>query len=73
MAPAGRGNGAGRALTEACIARARDAGRSYLGLHTTGLMAVARAMYERMGFERYPAADFHPVPEFTVTAYRLML
>lgn len=73
VTPAARGSGAGRALTEACIARARAGGRGYLGLHTTALMTVARAMYERMGFDRYPAADFHPTPQFTVMAYRLTL
>jgi ribosomal protein S18 acetylase RimI-like enzyme len=73
VAPAARGTGAGRTLTESCVARARSEGRVYLGLHTTALMTVARAMYERMGFQRYQAADFHPAPQFTVMAYRLTL
>jgi ribosomal protein S18 acetylase RimI-like enzyme len=71
--PSARGSGIGRLLTTECIRRARDAGRLAIGLHTTTLMAVARAMYERMGFVRVPEFDFQPVPDFTVMAYRLEL
>ena len=35
-------------------------GAPVLGLHTTAPMKVARAMYERMGFERAPRYDFRP-------------
>ena len=73
VAPGARGRGVGRLLTEECIRRARAAGREALGLHTTGLMQVARAMYERMGFARVPELDFFPVPQFQVMAYRLIL
>jgi GNAT superfamily N-acetyltransferase len=71
--PSRRGSGAGRALTEACIDRARDQGAPALGLHTTAPMTVARAMYERMGFERAPRHDFRPGPTVLVEAYRLLL
>ena len=71
--PDARGRGIGRLLTEECIRRARAAGVTAVGLHTTVLMSVARAMYERMGFVRAPALDFFPVPEFRVMAYRLAL
>jgi ribosomal protein S18 acetylase RimI-like enzyme len=71
--PAARGRGIGRLLTEECVRRARAADRVALGLHTTHLMQVARAMYERMGFVRVPELDFFPVPEFQVMAYRLPL
>jgi hypothetical protein len=37
------------------------------------MMAVARAMYERMGFVRAPEFDFQPAPETVVMAYRLDL
>jgi predicted N-acetyltransferase YhbS len=69
---AGR-SGIGRRLTEECIERARALGAPALGLHTTALMSVARAMYERMGFERAPAYDFQPAPTVRVEAYRLLL
>lgn len=71
--PAARGRGIGRLLTTECIERARRAGCTAIGLHTTDFMAVARAMYERMGFVRLPAFDFRPVPQLHVKAYRLAL
>jgi ribosomal protein S18 acetylase RimI-like enzyme len=71
--PDARGRGIGRLLTEECIVRARTAGRAAVGLHTTELMQVARAMYERMGFVRIPELDFFPLPTFHVMAYRLTL
>jgi len=66
-----RGRGIGRALMEECIHRCRERGTKTIGLHTTELMKVARAMYERIGFERIPEFDFHPAPDTTVFAYRL--
>lgn len=55
--PAYQGNGAGRALTLACIDRARADGRRRLLLHSTPVMMVAQAMYEHLGFVRAPASD----------------
>lgn len=71
--PAARGNGIGRALTEACIQRARSQEAPAVGLHTTEPMAVARAMYERMGFERATRFDFRPGQAILVEAYRMLL
>jgi ribosomal protein S18 acetylase RimI-like enzyme len=73
VAPSARGRGIGRALTKVCIERSVAAGAPAIGLHTTKEMAVARSMYERMGFERAPAYDFHPAPTILVEAYRLLL
>lgn len=73
VAPEARGSGVGRLLTEVCIERGREAGAPAVGLHTTAPMAVARAMYERMGFERAPRYDFRPGPAVLVEAYRLLL
>ena len=56
-----------------CLRRSRLRGARYLGLHTTELMAVARGMYERMGFVRAPEFDFQPGPGVNVMAYRLDL
>ena len=56
--PAQRGGGVGRALTEACIARARAAACRAVVLHTTRAMPTAWALYERMGFARDAALDF---------------
>lgn len=71
--PSARGRGVGRLLTNACLERARSRGAPAVGLHTTPFMEVARAMYERMGFERAPAYDFHPAPGIVVEAYCLIL
>ena len=70
--PSARGTGVGRKVTEECIERARDQGAPAIGLHTTAPMAVARAMYERMGFERAQQYDFRPGPDVLVEAYRLL-
>ena len=71
--PEARGRSIGKLLMEECVRRARTLGMRYLGLHTTGFMAVARGMYERMGFERVPRYDFTPTPGVVATAYRLAL
>ena len=73
VSPAARGLGIGRALMDECLCRARADGATTLGLHTTMLMNVARAMYVRLGFTRVPEHDFHPVPDFTIEAYALKL
>jgi ribosomal protein S18 acetylase RimI-like enzyme len=71
--PEARGLGLGRRLTLECIRRAREARAPSLGLHTAGLMAVARAMYLRMGFRHAPEHDFSPTPGFVVEGYRMDL
>jgi predicted N-acetyltransferase YhbS len=68
-----RGRGVGRALVEECIRRARGAGASGLGLHTSTSMAAARDLYLRMGFERAPETDFFPPGAEAVEGYRLDL
>ena len=50
--PDHRGLGAGRGLTEACLARARRDGSPVIALHTSPFMTVALSMYIGMGFER---------------------
>ncbi|HEY0720682.1 MAG TPA: GNAT family N-acetyltransferase [Gammaproteobacteria bacterium] len=62
VSPAARGQGIGRALTEACLHRARRDRCEILALHTSNIMAVALAMYLKMGFAFYSAApDIHGV------------
>ena len=73
VSPQARGLGIGRALMNECLRRARADGATTMGLHTTRLMDVARAMYLRLGFTRVPAYDFHPAPDFTVEAFQLVL
>lgn len=50
--PAARRRGVARALIDACLDVARDAGKARVTLHTTQRMRTAQAMYEAMGFER---------------------
>ncbi|MGZ4765711.1 MAG: GNAT family N-acetyltransferase, partial [Ilumatobacteraceae bacterium] len=57
VAPGHQGSGVGRALTEACIERARRDGRRKIVLHSTELMKVARTMYEKLGFVAEPERD----------------
>lgn len=71
--PAARGHGAGAALLEACIARARQWGATSIGLHTEDFMAAALRLYLRRGFVRVPEVDFYPLPDVHVKGYRLAL
>jgi GNAT superfamily N-acetyltransferase len=50
--PRARGLGAGRALTDACLDRARRDGSTVIALHTSAIMSVALPMYLRMGFTK---------------------
>jgi GNAT superfamily N-acetyltransferase len=66
--PAARGRGIGHALFQACLDRARAAGKRRMALHTTEWMGTARAMYERAGFKREPEGDLD-LPGVTIIAY----
>jgi GNAT superfamily N-acetyltransferase len=66
--PAARGRGVGRALFQACLERARAAGKRRMALHTTEWMTTARAMYERAGFSREPEGDAR-LPGLHILAY----
>ena len=55
---AARGKGVGKALTRFCIERARALGKRRVVLHTTRAMQIAWAMYEGLGFVRFPEIDF---------------
>ncbi len=71
VSPAGRGQGVGRALMEACVERARETGAPGLVLHTMAIMEAARALYSSMGFVRAPELDFQPAREWFVEGFRL--
>jgi len=68
-----RGQGIGTLLVQECVRRARRAGASALGLHTSESLQVAMRMYQRMGFVRAPEGDFQPEGAELVMAYRLPL
>lgn len=58
VSPSVRGGGIGKALTEACLALARDSGNTQVILHTTEAMRIAWGLYERLGFVRSSDLDF---------------
>jgi GNAT superfamily N-acetyltransferase len=73
VTPEGRGRGVGEALMRECILRAGQSGVTALTLHTTDMMRAAMRLYDRLGFQRAPELDFHPVPDITIRGYRLHL
>jgi ribosomal protein S18 acetylase RimI-like enzyme len=60
--PGHRGLGIGRALAEAVIAEAREAGYSGMRLDTLPQMQAAQAMYETLGFREIEPYYQSPVP-----------
>ena len=73
VAPEARGRGVARALVDECLRRARRAGATAIGLHTSRSMRAATEMYTRMGFVRVPEFDHQPPGAELVEAYRLAL
>ena len=73
VAPARQGQGIGRALTQACLERARADGRCRFILHTGEWMPAARHLYESLRFERVRAIDFSPAPGIDLIGYALDL
>ena len=69
--PSHRGSGIARALMDEVVHRCRRAGIAKLALHTTDFMAVAKSMYERMGFVRDESFDF--IPRSNIHAYGYVL
>lgn len=59
--PAGRGHAAGRALAEAAIRFAADAGYERMRLDTLPQMAQAQQLYRSLGFVPIEAYRFSPV------------
>lgn len=73
VAPEARGRGAGTALVQECIARARQGGRLRIGLHTTPLMTAAQRLYERLGFARALDRDYVVGADVRLLGYVLEL
>ncbi len=70
--PQFRGSGAGKALAQACIQRARERGHSQVILHTTQAMTVAWRLYVKLGFARSEDLDFMQ-GDLPVFGFRLQL
>jgi putative acetyltransferase len=60
--PAAQGQGLGRRLLEAAIARARELGASSLFLGSNTKLAPAVHLYEAVGFHHVPREDIGPMP-----------
>jgi GNAT superfamily N-acetyltransferase len=73
VGPSAQGHGVGRALVEACIARAQADGQARLVLLTRPLMSDAHALYLRMGFRRSPERDREPEPGLELLGFELDL
>lgn len=71
--PTATRRGIGRALTEACIARARAEGKRAVILHADEIMDGARTLYERLGFVRDPSRDWAPDEQTWLVCYTLAL
>lgn len=71
VSPEARGKGVGRALTEACIEHAKQSQVKTIGLHTSPIMEIALAMYQRMGFEKFKSID--PIFGVEYRVYKLEL
>lgn len=72
VAPKARGTGIGKALTLACIQKAKASGLSQVILHTTAIMMTAWQLYEKMGFQRADELDFDQ-GDLKVQGFRLHL
>lgn len=57
VAPESRGRGLGRALLEATLDAAREAGCDHIDLGTGETDTAARALYERLGFRNTEGSD----------------
>jgi len=60
VAPAHKRRGIGRALSVACIERARADGKRALALHADEIMEASQRLYASLGFRREPSRDFRP-------------
>jgi putative acetyltransferase len=69
--PAGRGDGLGRRLAQAVIARARAAGYRRMVLDTLATLGPALALYESLGFRETPPYYKNPLPEVVYLALDL--
>ena len=62
VAPEAQGKGAGRALLDALMGRARTDGRRGMALMTLDSMTKAHRLYETAGFRRDPERDWEVEP-----------
>ena len=68
-----RGSGAGEALVQACLDRARADGCTMVRLSSQETMTAAHRLYARVGFTRTPSFDWLTVPGLELRTYALPL
>jgi ribosomal protein S18 acetylase RimI-like enzyme len=73
VSPDAQGRGVGRALVDACLARAHALGVARMRLSTQPDMTSAHRLYEKLGFIRTPDRDWSPVPGVDLWTYALDL
>lgn len=71
--PLWRGRGVARALVQACLDRAREAGCHRMVISTEPHMHAAHRLYLRMGFIRATERDWSPVEGVDLLAYERQL
>lgn len=59
VAPSARGMGIGKALSLACIAKAKEHGHQQVLIHSTAFMKPAIRMYKKLGFQPFSELDFN--------------
>ncbi|HEY9680532.1 MAG TPA: GNAT family N-acetyltransferase [Oculatellaceae cyanobacterium] len=69
VSPNARQQGIAQKLMTECERRVRQLGKKRVVLHTTHLMQIAKAMYERSNYVRFEEIDFRPVPDFLVMGF----
>jgi GNAT superfamily N-acetyltransferase len=73
VTPQAQGRGAGTALVQACVDRARRDDKRQVVLHTTEYMQTAQRLYERAGFRRLPTGDLVVEGDICLICYVLDL
>jgi len=73
VAPGHKRRGVGRALSLACVERARGEGRSAVVLHADQIMDASQQLYRSLGFRREPTRDFRPDEVTFLVCYVLEL
>lgn len=71
--PKHKRRGLGRALSIACIERARAEGKRAVVLHADAIMRASQLLYEGLGFRRNPGGDFRPDDQTLLLCYTLDL
>lgn len=70
VSPDARRQGVGEALVDLVLSHFREQGAHAVVMSSLNDMAGAHRVYERLGFERLPERDWHPLPEVSLITFR---